>query len=98
MLAPEPDLDYLDAEGTQYQLTIGVSDGYLGVTTGILTVNITWNNHAPVYLPSQYYVTIPEKCGDVFSVGRNPQWILNSLISLISFYYIWYSIYLIPAM
>ena len=69
-MATEPNFDILDPDGTIFTLTISVTDGYLGTVEDFLYVSIYWRNKDPVYSPNQYYITIPEKCGDIFYVSN----------------------------
>ena len=47
-----------------HDLTVGITDGILDGASRILTVEITWANRPPLFQHREYFVTIPEKCGD----------------------------------
>ena len=60
-------LDYSDANGRQYTLTIIVTDelsrNNIGNGGSVLTIDIDWTNTRPQFNPPHYSVDIPERCG-----------------------------------
>lgn len=62
MISTTQDADFDVTIVGSFDLTVRVTDKFGNSDTGVLTVNVDWENRFPYYEPNVYYHRMPEEC------------------------------------